>query len=171
MSELIEALRSGQTSWVPVVQSLTAVEWRRRPDHDNWSPAECAEHIVIVESRLVKAIKAGVAAGKSEPERAAAIAGKEEMMRKRIPSRSVKVKAPEPMVPSGRIATPAEFLEEFQSVRAQSIELAASNNPLVDTFVMPHFVLGDFTGTHWLWFIALHGDRHLNQIREILASY
>ena len=171
MSELIDALHSSRDSWVHAASPLTAVEWRYRSSPESWSVAECAEHIVIVERALCLQIEKGLAEGKPDPARAAALAGKEKMLQKRVPGRAVKVKAPAGMEPTGALENPAAFIEAFAPARARSIELATATDPsALETVVFPHFALGDLTGGQWLWFVALHGERHLNQAREVLAA-
>jgi uncharacterized damage-inducible protein DinB len=173
MNELIEALHSSRDNWIHAVRPLSSAEWRYRTADDSWNTAQCAEHIVVVENALFRQIEKGLAEGRlPDPERAAALAGKERMLRQRIPARLVKVKAPEKMVPTGRMESPSEFIREFQEVRKLTLDLATATGPAaLETIIFPHFALGDLTGSQWLWFIALHADRHLIQAREALAVF
>lgn len=173
--DLLAALERSENDWRAAALSFSPEQWHYKcaSAPEAWSPAECAKHIVLAETGVCQMLSRGLASGQPEPERSAAVAGKEETLKQRIPARKSKAKSPDFAVPApGGFETPELFLAAFGEARALSLQLAVGedSSSALDLFVFPHFALGDLTGTQWLWFNALHSERHLNQVRELLAS-
>jgi CHASE1-domain containing sensor protein len=82
-----------------------------------------------------------------------------------------KFRAPGPVRPHPLAEIrPSEVLERLRASRAAL--LAYIDEPGEERFsriVLPHIILGRFTGLAWLRFIARHEARHLAQLRRTLA--
>ena len=168
-AQITAYLERTREALLETTSDMPPARWTWRAAEESWTAAECAEHIVIVESILLtRALK--TADREVEPERAAKTAGKELKLVERLPARLFKAKAPDGMHPTGRYSGPGEFHSEFAAVRTRVIDMVRESNAPLHHVVDPHFALGDLTGAQWLWFIAAHSERHLNQIREVMAS-
>src|SRR5258705_6386145 len=76
------------------VAGLSNAQWNFKPGPERWSIAECAEHIAVSEDQLFELIQQMVKSPPA-PEKKAAAQGKDEMILRVLPDRSVKAKAPE----------------------------------------------------------------------------
>lgn len=142
------------------VDRLTPAQWQFRPAPDAWSISLCAEHLVLVETRVVGNLRPGNEGTK--PKRDMTIP-------RTVPDRSVKVQAPDRVVPKGEFATPADWRPHFEAVRERSIEwFQAQAEPRA--FSLEHMVFGPLDGYQWMLFLTAHVDRHLLQIAEIRAA-
>src|SRR5439155_3060000 len=86
-----------------------------------------------------------------------------------VRDRSRKVTAPEPLVPSGKYATPADVAKEFTSRRAKTIEYVKATNDDLRLHVAPG-PAGPMDTYQWLVLLAAHSSRHTAQILEVKAN-
>jgi len=139
-------------------------QWRLKPAPEQWSPAECVEHLAITETSLLKAIQKTVTEAPAPADVLASCAGKEQIIEKAVPSRGRKVQAPEPARPTNRFADP---LAEFIATRARTLEYVRTTSDPIRVRTYPHFVFGPLDGYQWLIFMAAHTERHLAQLLEV----
>jgi hypothetical protein len=163
-------LEQSRTALLSATEAFTEAQWRFKPSPEEWCPAECVEHIALVERMLLRRIQDGVS-GPADPEEVlAAAAGKEDLILKMVPGRGRKVKAPEPARPSNRFADSASLLSFFTEIRENSIAYVRTTNDPIRTRTFPHFVFGPLDGYQWIIFMAAHTERHLNQLNEVKAG-
>ena len=141
---------------------FTDAQWKLKLSADQWSPAECVEHLAITEARLLQTIQGLPAAA---PDIVASCAGKETLIERAVPSRGRKVQAPEPARPTNRFPDPrAAFIE----TRDRTLEYVRTTADPIRERVHPHFVFGPVDGYQWLIFMAAHTERHLKQLLEVI---
>jgi hypothetical protein len=162
-------LAQTRDDFVQTIAGLSLPQWQFKPGPDVWSIAEVSEHIAAVEKRIFSLITKLMPGMASDPERAAAVQGKERIIPKAMRNREVRVKAPPDLQPSGHSATPAELIEHFQPLREATLEFTRTTEAPLHDRVAPHFVLGDFDGAQWLRAIGAHTERHRLQILEVMA--
>jgi hypothetical protein len=150
--------------------SLTEAQWRFKPAPEQWSPAECIEHIALVEAFLLETIHKLVAGPPAPLDVLTQCAGKEVVIEKKVPDRAVKVQAPERVRPTNRFANSADLIAHFSATRDRTIEYARTTPDPLRERTFPHFVFGPLDGYQWLIFLAAHGERHLNQLMEVTAA-
>ena len=151
------------------ISDLRPEQWNFKPDAETWSIAECADHIAAVERRVLHMVSVQMQAAAAEPERAAAVHGKERMLLKAVTSRERRVKVPVAIKPDGHAGSPAEFATHFREMREKTLDyVRGTDHPMHDR-VIPHFVLEDLDGCQWLLMIALHTERHVSQMEEVKA--
>jgi hypothetical protein len=168
-AQAIVYLEETRRAILDATSALTEAQWRYKPSPEEWSAAECVEHIAIVENRLLQRVKAG-AAGPADPDEVLAeAAGKDEMIRKRVPRRGFKAKAPEMARPSHRFADASALLAYFDETRENTISYVRATGDPIRSKTFPHFVFGPLDGYQWILFMAAHAERHLNQLNEVKA--
>jgi hypothetical protein len=86
-----------------------------------------------------------------------------------VGNRTQKVKAPEPIVPSGKFATPADAAKEFAARRDKSLEYARTSTDDLRVHVAKG-PLGTMDSYQFLLLMAAHTGRHTDQIREVQAN-
>jgi len=151
-----------------LVDGLTPEQWSFHPGEARWSIAECLEHVMRVENRIV-----GLIGKKLEgpPESAKDHAlEKDAVIAKMVPDRTTRREAPEPARPIGQWPDTAELLAEFQKTRARTAQFVADTEGDLRSHSIPHPAFGDLDCYQWLLVLGLHGERHARQIEEIKAD-
>lgn len=138
------------------------------PRDGGWSAAEVLDHLSRAER--------GVAKGFPALERGERLKVPRIAWFYRLPMglafQDVKFQAPKPVRARPRAEIrPSDVLERLQASRAALLAyIETTGEERFSRIVMPHFILGRFTGLAWLRFIGRHEARHLEQIRRLLGG-
>ncbi len=148
------------------VARLTPEQWNFKPGPDQWSIAECVEHLAVSEdaglARYQRMLAASAAAGKAS-------ALTDEQLAAKVADRSQKFKAPDIVAPSHRWSDPLEALQQLKECRDQGLaQLQAAGDDLRSYF-STHPAFGDLDGLQWMGLRAGHTERHTAQIKAIQA--
>src|SRR5262245_8221514 len=103
---LLGHFRQSSSEYLDSVKGLTPEQWNYQPGPDSWSVAECAEHIALSEDLLRELVEKKVLAAPPRSQPVADLKALDDKVLKMITDRSFKAKAPEPLVPSKKFATP-----------------------------------------------------------------
>jgi hypothetical protein len=101
------------------------------------------------------------------PEKKAEVKGKEEIIFTKIPDRSRKAQAPEPLRPTGRWATRAELTKDFESIRGKEIAYVTETKEDLRSHFEDHPAVKTMDAWQWLLFNGAHCKRHTAQILEV----
>ena len=164
----VNCLEKTRADVLAATKGLTDAQWNYKPGPDRWSVAEVTEHIAASEDFLMNTIREKVmnAPGRTEPDDVKAL---DELVLQKIPDRTAKAQAPEPLRPNNRFGSPQASLTHFTESRAKTIEflkktkdlrLHAADSPLGKKL----------DGYEWVLFIAAHSERHTKQIAEVKAD-
>ncbi len=165
----VDLLRSTQTALHQAIAGLSDAQLNHKPAADRWSVAECAEHIVLVESGIFGRVRAGMDEP-ANPDRRAEIKVSDVDVIKAVRTRTVPVPAPEPFVPTGRFGSIGATMAAFDARREAAIAYAETVTGDLRTHYFIHFRLGTLDAYQTLLLIASHGERHRKQIDEVKAS-
>lgn len=162
-------LHSTRKMFLDAVDGLTESQWKFKPAPDRWSVAEVAEHLALSEDRIFaligKMLSEPAQPGKSADERV-----KDETILKAIPDRSSRFQAPEMIRPTGRYPDRKATSEAFKQSRDRTIEfIQKSEKELRDHFTA-HPVAGNLDAYQWSLLMSAHTDRHVQQMREVMAD-
>jgi hypothetical protein len=168
---LLEQLESSKKAMLASIQGLSAAQWTFKPAPEVWSVQECAEHIILAENFIF----GGAQQVLKTPAVDRPVRSTEEVDQKivaGVQDRSHKAKAPEPIVPSGKFATPEDAAREFSARRDKTIAYVTTTNDELRTHVGPG-PAGPMDAYQFLLLLAAHSARHTAQIREVEgnASY
>ncbi len=147
---------------------LSPAQLQFKPAPGRWSVAECLEHIVTVERRVIE----GITSALQQPADAAkrsAFDGRDDELLQVVTDRSSPRQAPEAIHPSNRWPH-SRLMPEFQAARKRSIELAGNPDCHLRQHFFAHRAFGDLDSYQWLLLVAGHGERHRAQIEEVTAS-
>jgi DinB family protein len=161
----LEKTRAGV---VDATKGLSPAQWNFKPATNRWSVAEVTEHIAAAEDFLMVMIKEKVmtAPARTEPADVAAI---DAFVMERIPDRSNKVQAPEPLQPNNRFGSPKDSVKHFEESRAKTVKFLKDTKDLRQHAV--DSPLGKtLDGYQWVLFIAAHSERHTKQLLEVKAD-
>lgn len=150
------------------VEGKSEEELLRPPLEGGWSAAEILDHIGRAERGVAKGFPA---LERGEPLKVPRIA-----WFYRLPMAlalgKMKFQAPKPVRPRP-IADihPFEVIERLRASRRALLDyIEKTGEERFSRIVMPHLILGRFSGLDWLRFIARHEARHLAQLRRVLAK-
>jgi uncharacterized damage-inducible protein DinB len=165
---LLEQLAASKQAMLASIQGLSADQWAFKPGPSVWSVKECAEHIILAEDfifgatqQMLKSPAVARPAGSNEEMDHKLVAG--------VQDRSRKATAPEPIVPSGKFATPEDAAREFTARRDKTIAYVKSTDDDLRVHVAPS-PAGPMDAYQFLLLLASHSARHTAQIREVQGN-
>lgn len=166
--KLVQELERTQARFLKSVEGLSDAQWNYKAAPERWSIAQCAEHIAAAEPFIRGVVVKSMEAPATEEMLKQGIR-KDETVSKVIVERSRKFKAPEPLVPQDRFASPAAAVESFKTERATTIKLAGGDADLRG-FAFQHPGFGPLDAYGWMLFLSGHSERHTLQIDEVKAD-
>lgn len=164
----LQYLQSTRQALLDATVGLSEAQWNFKPAPDRWSVAEVTEHIAAGEDQLRGMITETImkAPPRTETEDVKPI---DDMVVAKIPDRSNKVQAPEPLRPSNRFGSPQGSLKHFQETREQTIDFLNSRDDL-RAHAADSPLGKKLDAYEWVLFIAGHSERHTKQINEVKAD-
>jgi hypothetical protein len=167
-SYLVEQMEKSKADFLASIAGVTAEQWKFKPAPDVWSVAECAEHIVLAEGYLFNAAQ-GTLKSEEVDRPATSNSGQDQKIAAMVGNRTVKAKAPEPITPTGKFATPADAAAAFTTARDKNIEYAKTTKDELRAHVTKTG-LGTMDAYQMLVLMATHTGRHTQQIREVQGN-
>lgn len=165
---LLDQLEQSKKVFLASIHDVTPEQWKFKPAPNVWSVQECAEHIVLAEDYIFGGAQASLQTPVAE-RLANADADHDKAFADRIKDRTQKATAPEPLVPSGKFATPADAAREFAARRDKTIAYVKTTNAALRVHVMDG-PAGKMDAYQMLVLLASHTARHTEQIHEVQAN-
>ena len=164
----LKYLESTKQGVIDATKGLSVAQWNFKSAPDRWSVAEVMEHIAAAEDFIRGNITENVmkAPARSETEDVKML---DDMVTAKIPDRSVKAQAPEPLKPTNRFGSPDGSLKHFLESRQTTEAFLTSHNDLRDHAAASP--LGKKLDAYeWVLFLTAHSERHTKQILEVKAD-
>jgi len=159
----IQRLLDGRDALFRAIAGLSEAQQLFKPQPEDWSMADCVEHVAVVEDFLFPLVKQGVV----NPNGVSLDSAKDERMAAAVVDRRRKVSAPPAMRPGGAFASVDEAAAKFRESRECSIAYFRDCQDDLRRLFMVHPVLGEIDCYRCLLLLALHPARHAAQIEEI----
>lgn len=166
---IISYLKKTRADLVQKVKSLTDEQWHFKPAPDKWSVAEICEHILKAETVVLKRVD-NLEGKDHKPELMDGYKEKGVELIDFIVGRSQKFQAPEPVAPTGTMASPEEFIKSFEARRNETYTFVKSIDKPIKAYYEVFGPIGEVNGYHWLMFISAHTERHILQLTEVLSD-
>ena len=164
----LQYLESTKKNILEATAGLSEAQWNFKPPPDSWSIAQVMEHIAasedFIRENLLK--EKVMVAPPGEPGRDVKQIDQAEVMK--VPDRTHKAQAPEPLLPTNRFGSPGGSLRHFVESRAATEQFLRTATGLRD-HVMSGPV-GSMDGYEFILFIAAHSERHTKQINAVKAD-
>ncbi len=161
----IKHLQTTEQNILEATKGLSEAQWNFKPAPDRWSVAEVMEHIAAAEDMLFGLITEQVmkAPPRTDVEDVKAI---DEMVLTRVPDRTNKAQAPEPLKPTNRYGSPDAAVKHFVESRSRTINfLQKAEDFRAHAVDSP---LGKKLDAYqWILYISAHSERHTKQINEV----
>jgi len=164
-TEIIQILEKTRQEFNNAVRDCAESQAKAHPEEGRWSVLDCVEHVTSVEERFLGRLEQAQRLETPHVDKE-----KEADILARVASRVNKVQAPEPVRPVGRFASLAQALEQFNTARARTMQFAEQRGNDLYLLSADHPRFGTMNGSEWMMFIAAHGRRHAEQIREVRAA-
>jgi uncharacterized damage-inducible protein DinB len=164
----LQYLESTKQEVLDATKGLSEAQWNFKPGPDRWSCAQVMEHIAAAEDL----IRDGLVRQKimlspaGDPSRDAKQT--DAAVEARVPDRSHKLQAPEPLVPTNRYGSPEASLKHFLDSRKITEDYLSSTTGLRDH--VADGPTGKMDGYEGILMIAAHSERHVKQINEVKAD-
>ena len=165
---VVQYLAESRERLVLAVEGLSDEQRSFQPAQDRWSIADCVEHIIVVETSVLRNIQQ-VLQSAPQPERQNEAQGKEQVILERVPARERRVKGPEEAMPQGRWPDFEDLMRQFEATRERSVRFSAVTQADLRNHFFPHPFLGLLDCYQWLLFLSAHCERHVRQMEEVKA--
>lgn len=164
----LKYLESTKEAIVDATKALSAAQWNFKSGPDRWSVAEVMEHIAAAEDYIRENITEKVmkAPARSEAEDVKML---DDTVIAKIPDRSVKVQAPEPLKPTNRFGSPDGSLKHFLESR-QTTEAFLTSHDDLRAHAADSPLGKKLDAYEWVLFLTAHSERHTKQINEVKAD-
>ncbi|MGP0075794.1 MAG: DinB family protein [Bryobacteraceae bacterium] len=164
-TEIVQNLERSREEFLAAVAGLTEAQAKARPDPERWSVLDCVEHVAFVEDRFFGWLEKAEKLDSPRRDRE-----KEIRLMTMVPDRSVRVKAPEAVIPTGRFTTLEQAVAQFNARRTRSVQFAEEHTNDLYCLAAEHPRFGPVNGVELLIITAGHSRRHAEQIRETRAA-
>jgi hypothetical protein len=163
----LQYLEKTKQGVLDATKGLSDAQWNFKPGPDRWSIAQCMEHIAAAEDYIRGLVVEKVMLAPAVPDRD--LKATDDAVLAKVPDRSTKAQAPEPIVPTNRYGTPDAALKHFVESRAKTEDFLKTTPGLRDHAV--DSPLGaKMDAYEFVLLIAAHSERHTKQILEVKAD-
>ena len=163
----LKYLETTKQGVLDATKGLSEAQWTFKPAPERWSIAQVMEHIAAAEDFLRNLDAEQVMkAPAGEPGRD--VKKTDEAVLARVPDRTNKAQAPEPLQPSNRFGSPEASLKHFVESRATTEEFLKNTSGLRDHVM--ESPMGKLDGYEFILLVAAHSERHTKQILEVKAD-
>jgi DinB superfamily len=166
---LLRHLAQSRERLLEAAEGLSRQQQRFRPAPDQWSVADCLEHVAIVEKAVLHKIQAALLAPPQIEARPSACVP-DDAVRAGVSDRSARCAAPPETLPLRRWSDFAELLRKFEAARERSLRFAAVTQADLRSYSFEHPQLGELDCYQWLLFLGAHSERHAGQAEELIAD-
>ncbi len=164
----MQYLESTKQAVLDATAGLSEAQWNFKPAPDRWSVAEVVEHIAAAEDFPMGMVTTQVMKAPARPA-GDDVKAIDDMVVAKVPDRSHKAQALEPLKPTNRFGSPQASLKHFTDARAQTEVFLKTHDDLRDHAI--DSPMGKkLDGYEWVLFVAGHSERHTKQINEVKAD-
>jgi len=168
LAKAVQYLEKTRDGVVAATKGLSEAQWKFKPGTNRWSVAEVTEHIAAAEDFLMDMVRDQVM--KAPPrDKPADLKALDELVLQKVPDRSVKAQAPEPLQPKNRYGNPKMSLRHFRDSRMRTIRFLNMTKGLRQHAADSPFGQ-KLDAYEWILFVAAHSERHTKQIEEVKAD-
>jgi len=164
----LSALHGSRKLFLDALEGLSEAQLKWKPDAKTWSVMEIAEHVVASEEMLAanaqKALQSPPDSSKKQPNPRE----KDAKILAAMTDRSQKAQAPEALAPKGRFRSINELKAEFRRLRDRNIAFVRETQQDLRSHFAPS-PMGDLDALQWYILMAGHTERHVAQMRELMA--
>lgn len=160
VDELFASLDETWSAFLKLVSSVDEQDINIVPFEDSWTVAQLATHVIKSNKAIVQALQMeGKPCSRNAGERT-------DELKKTFLDFTVKFQSPEFIVPENKEYKKEAVVEKLENSIEQLKQLGAKAN-LYEIIILPAF--GELTKFEILYFVLVHTQRHLRQLKNILS--
>jgi hypothetical protein len=159
-------LQDAQSKFHDATRNLTPRQWSFRSAPGRWSPAECAEHIAVIESVVLDRVLPNALQAPADPEKRKALKYSDAAVLRLGSEPEPKLNAPEAVLPAGRWNAPEEILSNISNLRGRTEQFVKSTQEDLRNRFADHPVFGTLDLYQWILLVGAHMRRHTGQIEH-----
>jgi uncharacterized damage-inducible protein DinB len=162
-------LKDSEKNVLQAIGNLSDEQLKFKPGPDKWSVQDCMMHIAASEKMLWGMTEQNIKAA-ANPEKRSEIKMTDEDVMKNVADRTNKVKTFQPLEPQNTGYTNInEAVASFRENRGKLISYVKSTQEDLRSHVAA-LPIGSFDCYQMLLFIGAHSNRHVAQMREVMAD-
>ncbi|HLO79432.1 MAG TPA: DinB family protein [Chitinophagaceae bacterium] len=162
-------LKDSEENVLNQVSKLSEAQLKFKSAPDRWSVEECMMHIAASEKMLRGMVDQGMQAA-ANPEKRADIKMTDAQIMSMIEDRTNKVKTFPPLEPPNTgFKSASEAMASFRENRAKLIDYVKTTPDDLRNHVLT-LPVGSFDAYQMTLFIGGHSNRHVNQMKEVMAD-
>lgn len=169
IAELIDYVQRQRIALLDAVSLIPEPLRDRRCDAATWSAAEVLEHLHRVESGIARLISRSVERAKAdglalEQDASSVLASLDTL---RLLDRSLRITAPDPVMPRGEMTAAQATAALTDSRQALVSALDEADGLALGQITRTHPTLGTLDLYQWVLFVGQHEARHAAQVQDI----
>lgn len=169
--ELAGHLVSSERLFFDSIRGLSPAQWSFKPAPGRWSIAEVADHLDLAEKETLALARGPLLASPPLGKGSGELKAKEQRVYREIADRSLhRMNRPDFLAPTGRWATPAELMKDFEANRKVTLDYVRTTRDDLRGHALPHPEMGALDGFQWIALLAAHCERHTKQILEVKSD-
>lgn len=168
-TNMIETLKYAQTKLNEAIHNLTITQLNFKPTINNWSIAECIEHITLAELEFPKILEKEMQ-NPANPQLRNKIKIEDDEIQPKMTSKKWKAKSPEIFKPTNNFASSKEAIDTFQAQRNNTIAYLETTKDDLRNRYWKHPLTGKIDLYQTLLLMSAHLERHIEQIENIKKS-
>jgi hypothetical protein len=157
--QILSELDQSTNELIAQLQQCDEANFNKSPGANSWSAAQVAEHILLLETQVNRAL---LAADITERQ----IDLKIIPLKKGFENAEKKYVAPDFIIPSASHKNKQELIDGLKKQR-DTLKQIIETTDLTHTPKYKHPVIGDMTRLEWVYFTIYHTERHLRQLQTI----
>ncbi|MBO9701424.1 MAG: DinB family protein [Sporocytophaga sp.] len=160
-AELIEELNNSTNMLTNKINQFKDNDFNVKPEPNQWSAGDVAEHIYILESFINKVLVGTCISTERNPEEKILV------VKNIFSNFDKKLNAPDPIAPSVNIKTIDQLLNDIKTSRLITEQIVSAHDLSLICKDFVHKGFGEMTRTEWVHFCIYHTERHLHQMQKI----
>lgn len=160
-NDLSEELLETKNELLKAIDAFSNVTLNVVPFEGSWTPGQVAEHILISASGVSTALKGEAKPANRDPEQHIQLLGDVFL------NFDVKMKSPEFVLPTEKVKDKQKLIMTLTATFDELIQAAGADDldEICVTFEMP--TLGTLSKKELLYFVLVHTQRHIHQLKTI----
>jgi len=156
--------RATTDTLIGLLEAFTPETFNRKPSPTAWNAGDVAEHLLLFDIRLQEILASATEPANRNPtEKTAEYTA-------RVTNREARLDAPPFLMPAAAERTAAEMITKLQTERNKIVAAIETQDLTLISTAIPHRFFGEMTAFEWIHFLDLHTQRHILQLRELLAE-
>lgn len=161
LKEIAAGLKTAADEFVQLFSSFIPEQINTVPFEGSWTAGQVVQHVNKVNKGMLRLIQGTVKPTERQPD------ANLELMKNQFSNPAFKMTASGPVIPENISYDKEHLIQSFQNTKAQIIKAVKTADLSETCTTFPFPVYGELTRLEAAWFILLHTQRHMHQLKNI----